>query len=50
MPHCSAAMRAELFKYRKRKKRSLAERILGQETPRLPLANGERMRLQYIIP
>ncbi len=35
---------------RKRKKRSLVERILGQETPRLPLAHGERMRLEYIIP
>ena len=35
---------------RKRKRRSLAERILGQETPRLPLVNGERMRLEYIIP
>jgi protease-4 len=35
---------------RKRKKRSLAERILGQEAPKLPLGRGERVRLEYIIP
>jgi protease-4 len=35
---------------RKRKKRSLAARILGREAPRLPFSSEERIRLEYIIP
>jgi protease-4 len=35
---------------RMRKKRSLMDRILGEGAPKLPLAGGERIRLEYIIP
>ena len=35
---------------RKRRKRSLLERVLGQTPPRLPLYAEDRVRLQYIIP
>jgi protease-4 len=35
---------------RKRRPRSLLERIVGQEAPRLPLGRPDRLRLEYIIP
>jgi protease IV len=35
---------------RRRKPRSLAERILGSPVPRLPMVDAERARLEYIIP
>lgn len=34
----------------RRKRRSLVERIMGSSLPRLPIVDGERARLQYIIP